>query len=187
MDEDEAPPRQFRPSLLYSVEDIEDYVKGGFHPVHLGDTLFDGRYRIVHKLGAGGFSTVWLARDEIKKTYVSLKILQAKASEDCTELKTQEQLERSSSNFGSDHVSLLQDHFFIEGPNGRHAALVYAIAGPSIHSLYTRDGAVRGSYRLRSDLARKAAFQTTKALEYVHNAGVVHGGQYIVVDSHSSF
>lgn len=44
-------------------EDEEDYVKGGYHPVHVGDAFSDGRYLIVRKLGWGHFSTVWLARD----------------------------------------------------------------------------------------------------------------------------
>ncbi len=39
------------------VEDLETYVPGGFHPTHLGDELSDGRYRIIHKLGFGGYST----------------------------------------------------------------------------------------------------------------------------------
>ncbi len=34
-----------------------------YHPVHLGDFFKDGRYKILHKLGFGSFSTVWLARD----------------------------------------------------------------------------------------------------------------------------
>jgi serine/threonine-protein kinase SRPK3 len=45
------------------TEDIERYERGGFHPVHLGDRYDGGRYKIIHKLGAGGFSTVWLAQD----------------------------------------------------------------------------------------------------------------------------
>ena len=44
-------------------EDYEDYVKGGYHPVHIGDTFSDGRYVVVRKLGWGHFSTVWLAKD----------------------------------------------------------------------------------------------------------------------------
>jgi serine/threonine-protein kinase SRPK3 len=50
-------------------EDLTDYQPGGFHPVHLGDTFSklphseNPRYRILHKLGSGSFSTVWLARD----------------------------------------------------------------------------------------------------------------------------
>lgn len=66
--------RKFRPSSSDYVEDVELYRPGGFHPVHLGDTLSDGRYWIIHKLGFGGFSTVWLAREESQNRYVALKI-----------------------------------------------------------------------------------------------------------------
>lgn len=44
-------------------EDWEDYVKGGYHPVHIGDSFSDGRYVVARKLGWGHFSTVWLAKD----------------------------------------------------------------------------------------------------------------------------
>jgi serine/threonine-protein kinase SRPK3 len=32
------------------------YVKGGYHPVHIGVSFSDGRYTIVRKLGWGHFS-----------------------------------------------------------------------------------------------------------------------------------
>ena len=35
----------------------------GFYPVRLGETFDDGRFVITRKLGWGGYSTVWLARD----------------------------------------------------------------------------------------------------------------------------
>ena len=38
------------------------YVPGGYHPVHIGDIYLE-RYRVIHKLGYGVDSTVWLARD----------------------------------------------------------------------------------------------------------------------------
>jgi len=44
-------------------EPLELYVPGGLHPVTLGDSLHQGRYSIRHKLGYGGYSTVWMARD----------------------------------------------------------------------------------------------------------------------------
>lgn len=49
--------------LLYNQERLSKYRPGGYHPVCLGDTFKNGRYEIQHKLGWGGFSTVWLAHD----------------------------------------------------------------------------------------------------------------------------
>lgn len=45
------------------AEALSKYCPGGYHPVRLRDRLHDGRYEILHKLGFGAFSTVWLARD----------------------------------------------------------------------------------------------------------------------------
>ena len=53
-----------RNNLLFNEENILDYRPGGYHPVALGDAVKDGRYIIRHKLGYGGFSTVWVARDK---------------------------------------------------------------------------------------------------------------------------
>lgn len=50
-------------SKLWGEEKLSRYKPGGYHPVHLGDLFKDGRYKIINKLGFGGFSTVWLARD----------------------------------------------------------------------------------------------------------------------------
>jgi hypothetical protein len=46
-------------------EDLEDYCKGGYHPVEPGQIYKNGRYTVVRKLGWGHFSTVWLARDNL--------------------------------------------------------------------------------------------------------------------------
>jgi serine/threonine-protein kinase SRPK3 len=46
-----------------NAERVESYQLGGFHPVDIGDTFQEGRYKIVRKLGHGSSSTVWLAQD----------------------------------------------------------------------------------------------------------------------------
>ena len=56
------------------VENLEDYQVGGYHPIYLGDHLGNaGRYQVIHKLGHGGFSTVWLFRDIQEAKYVAVK------------------------------------------------------------------------------------------------------------------
>ncbi|PPQ83807.1 hypothetical protein CVT26_004519, partial [Gymnopilus dilepis] len=49
-------------------EPLEEYRKGGYHPVAIGDVLGSptsrSRYRVVRKLGWGVYSTVWLVRHE---------------------------------------------------------------------------------------------------------------------------
>lgn len=44
-------------------EGTEDYRRGGYHAVRLGDTFKNGCYVVQSKLGWGHFSTVWLAWD----------------------------------------------------------------------------------------------------------------------------
>ena len=56
------------PSGPPSEEPLKDYTPGGYHPVGLGD-VFQDRYKIVRKLGWGGYSTVWLAHDQWYGTF----------------------------------------------------------------------------------------------------------------------
>ena len=53
--------------MLLNVENMGEESSAlphrGYHPVHLGDTFKDGTYEVVHKLGYGGFSTVWLVKE----------------------------------------------------------------------------------------------------------------------------
>ncbi|KAF7866860.1 hypothetical protein EAF04_005701 [Stromatinia cepivora] len=167
--------RQYRPSALDDVEEIENYSPGGFHPIHIGDEI-EGRYKVVHKLGYGGFSTVWLAKDKLAERYVALKIIVASIGQDCKELGVLQKLAKEpTSHPGQDRVVSLLDNFTIEGPNGRHVCLVSQVAGPSITSLNYSSGAVAGSRRLRAQLALKVAKQTVQALGFVHSQGFCHG------------
>lgn len=45
------------------AEPLNRYRVGGYHPFLLGDLFKDGRYKVLHKLGWGGYSTVWTAKD----------------------------------------------------------------------------------------------------------------------------
>ncbi|KAH6668266.1 kinase-like domain-containing protein [Halenospora varia] len=160
--------RQYRASALDDVEEIENYRPRGFHPVNIGDE-FQDRYKVVHKLGYGGFSTVWLARDKLARRYVALKILVASKWPDCKELEVLQALVKGLTNHPGRHsvISLL-DNFMIEGPNGRHVCITSFNYSP---------GAVAGSRRLRSDLALKFGKQTAQALDFIHSQGFCHRGE----------
>ncbi|KAI9791148.1 MAG: hypothetical protein M1835_000514 [Candelina submexicana] len=150
-------------------EGIHNYEPEGYHPVHFGDLLCSGRYRIIHKLGFGSFSTVWLARDTTveKPKYVALKIIVAELRGQSSELKVLQHLARQPSNDpGLSHLLGLSDHFEEEGPNGLHDVLVLEVVGPSLKDVH---------YLLNVRLIKTMAFQVISAIACLHRCGVGHG------------
>ncbi|GKU89808.1 hypothetical protein SLEP1_g3897 [Rubroshorea leprosula] len=60
----------------YTLEDegTENYRRGGYHAVRIGDTFNNGRYVVQSKDGWGHFSTVWLAWDAQVSTKSTMKM-----------------------------------------------------------------------------------------------------------------
>jgi len=183
--------RRYKFSNLDSIEDIELYRPGGLHPVSIGDVFADGRYKILHKLGYGGSSTVWLARDQrpqssASDTLVALKILSAAESSrpkgEIADLIVPATLYAFASayhNPARHNILAVMDHFKMHGPNGTHLCIISRFAGPSLLSM----SKLGWSKRLRGDLARKVAKQVATVVELMHFTGFVHGGPS--PDSHS--
>ena len=48
-------------------EGSDEYRRGGYHAVRIGDSFKVNRYIVHRKLGWGHFSTVWLAWDTLDK------------------------------------------------------------------------------------------------------------------------
>jgi serine/threonine-protein kinase SRPK3 len=172
---------RFIPSCLDYVECAEDYRPGGFHPVAIADLFAEGRYRVVHKLGSGGSSTIWLAREQgTSGGLVTIKVMRAEllsnnSIEDVPELS----VPRSVSSLAPGaNIQTPQDYFMEVGPNGSHLCLVYQLAGPSILSMSFSPGRVVGSRRLRKDLAKKVAKQLACTVGLIHDSGFVHGGSW---------
>jgi serine/threonine-protein kinase SRPK3 len=162
------------------VEKVELYRPGGYHPVNLGDTLKSLQYQIIHKLGYGGFATVWLARDNKEERYVAIKILRANASQNAldTDIKILNHLkELATSTPGAYFIDLPIEHFWINGPNGRHLCIVSHVSGPSIAQLTRAQATLQKKLTLNLEEAPMAALQLTQCLAFLHSPGVrvVHG------------
>ncbi|EGP87145.1 uncharacterized protein MYCGRDRAFT_42881 [Zymoseptoria tritici IPO323] len=171
--------RLYYPLSIEGIEDVEDYRPGGFHPVHLGD-VYEERYRVLLKLGAGGYSTTWLAHDSVAARYVALKIVKASETSNCVERQTHQSLSSSQSGHpGRAHVRCLLAHFTITGPNGNHFCLVSEVAGPTLPSLYENRESLYAR-RLRAAVARKISKQVAQAVGFLHSSGIGHGGKSFV-------
>lgn len=167
------------PQLVYipevDLEDFEDYTTGGFHPVVIGDTFQDGRYEVVHKLGFGGYSTIWLAQDNRLQRYVSLKVLVASESSKSAEADIIRLLHTGSdpSHLGEQFMPRLLDGFSLEGPNGTHICLVQEPAGCSLAA--SKEKSV--NFMFPVETARSIAAQLIMGVSYLHSRGICHGGK----------
>ncbi|CEL54595.1 serine/threonine kinase 23 [Rhizoctonia solani AG-1 IB] len=156
-------------------EDWEDYVKGGYHPVQIGDTFSDGRYTVVRKLGWGHFSTVWLAKDAKQSRHVALKVVKSAPRYTETALDEIKLLQRLISGDvnhpGRRHVIGFLDHFRHKGPNGNHVCMVFEVLGENLLGLIKRHQAKGVPVHLVKQIAK----QILLGLDYMHRqCGVIH-------------
>ena len=178
-------------NLLYSQEEISKYRPGGFHPVCLGNSFKDGRYKIHHKLGWGGYSTVWLAKDRMYvapnrafwislmdsrcEQWVSIKIKTADSSKQSRELHNLQSLAADSHrNPQSKYIVQLLDHFFHQGPNGTHQCLVFELLGPTVDAVV--EDIHQGEDVLEPENILRVSKQLLEAITYMHEIGYTHGG-----------
>uniref|UniRef100_A0A8C7K839 non-specific serine/threonine protein kinase n=1 Tax=Oncorhynchus kisutch TaxID=8019 RepID=A0A8C7K839_ONCKI len=148
-------------------EDPNDYCKGGYHHVKIGD-LFNGRYHVIRKLGWGHFSTVWLAWDIQVKRFVAMKVV--KSAEHYTETAVDEiKLLRSVRNTDPDDpkremVVQLLDDFKISGVNGTHVCMVFEVLG---HHLLK--WIIKSNYQgLPLPCVKTIIRQVLQGLDYLH-------------------
>ncbi|XP_054465156.1 SRSF protein kinase 1a isoform X1 [Anoplopoma fimbria] len=148
-------------------EDPNDYCKGGYHHVKVGD-LYNGKYHVIRKLGWGHFSTVWLAWDIQVKRFVAMKVV--KSAEHYTETAVDEiKLLRSVRNSdpndpNREMVVQMVDDFKISGINGTHVCMVFEVLG---HHLLK--WIIKSNYQgLPLPCVKSIIRQVLQGLDYLH-------------------
>lgn len=155
-------------------ESCEDYCKGGYYPVKIGD-LFLSRYHVTRKLGWGHFSTVWLCWDLEDKRYVALKIVKSAAHFTETardEIKILKSVRDSDPNDPKRNktVQLLND-FKISGVNGTHICMVFEVLGHNLLKLI-----LKSNYRgIPLENVKTITRQVLEGLDYLHTkCNIIH-------------
>ncbi|KAI0192767.1 kinase-like domain-containing protein [Astrocystis sublimbata] len=156
-------------------EDSEDYCKGGYHPVQIGEKFKEGKYTVVRKLGWGHFSTVWLSRDNTNGKHVALKVVRSASHYTETaidEIKLLQKIVQANPNHpGRKYVVSLLDSFEHKGPNGVHVCMVFEVLGENLLGLIKK-WQHRGIPR---DLVMQIAKQVLMGLDYMHReCGIIH-------------
>ncbi|KAI8472103.1 MAG: Serine/threonine protein kinase SRPK1 [Monoraphidium minutum] len=155
------------------VEDAEDYCKGGYHPVQVGEKFKGGRYVVLRKLGWGHFSTVWLVLDTHTDGFAALKV--QKSAPHYTDAARDEvtllgQLSAGDAS-GASHCVRLLDNFEHAGPHGLHVCLVFEVLGDNLLALIKAY-----DYRgLPLPIVRNIGRQVLAALDFMHGrCGILH-------------
>ena len=129
------------------------------------NTLFDGRYRIVRKLGSGGMADVYLAEDEELGRRIAIKILNDRHANDESFV---ERFRREAKNAaGLSHPNIVSIYDRGEAEGTYYIAMEY-LDGRSLKELVV----ARGSLPIGD--AIDATRQVLAALRFAHRKGVVH-------------
>ena len=102
-------------------------------------TVLSGRYRLEAKLGSGGMSTVYLARDETLDRPVAVKVMHREMSEQADQLQRFRQEARAVAKLSHPNVVAVID----AGEDGGHPYIVFEyIEGETLKQRISRLGAL---------------------------------------------
>jgi eukaryotic-like serine/threonine-protein kinase len=129
------------------------------------DSVFDGRYRIIRKLGAGGMANVYLAEDQELGRRVAIKILDDRHASDDS---FRERFRREAKNAaGLSHPNIVSIYDRGDAEGTYYIAMEY-LSGRSLKELILSRGPT--PIRIAIDYAR----QILAAIGYAHRNGIVH-------------
>src|SRR2546421_3525201 len=128
-------------------------------------TVFDGRYRIERKLGAGGMADVYLAEDQELGRRVAIKILNDRHAADDSFIERFRREAKNAAGLAHPNIVSIYDRGEAEGTY--YIAMEY-LEGRSLKELILSRGPAPVSVAV--DYAR----QILSALRFAHRNGIVH-------------
>jgi serine/threonine-protein kinase len=129
------------------------------------DTLLDGRYKVIRKLGTGGMANVYLAEDQELGRRVAIKLLDERHAQDEQFVERFRREAESAAGLSHPNVVSIYDRGEAEGTY--YIAMEY-LEGKTLKELLVSRGPT--PVRVAIDYAR----QILSALEFAHRAGIVH-------------
>jgi beta-lactam-binding protein with PASTA domain/tRNA A-37 threonylcarbamoyl transferase component Bud32 len=129
------------------------------------NTVFDGRYRILRKLGAGGMANVYLAEDEELGRRVAIKILNDRYANDELFIERFRREAKSAAGLSHPNIVSIYDRGQAEGT---YYIAMEVIEGRSLKELILTRGPL--------PIAQAIAFtlEILDALRFAHRHGIIH-------------
>jgi len=128
-------------------------------------TVLSGRYRLEAKLGSGGMSTVYLARDQTLDRSVAVKVMHREMSEQADQLERFRQEARAVAKLSHPNVVSVID----AGEDGGHPYIVFEyVEGETLKQRISRVGA------LDTQEAIAYAIEVARGLTVAHARKMVH-------------
>jgi serine/threonine-protein kinase SRPK3 len=157
-----------------ATSESSDYVDDDINDHFQGMTL-NGKYILLHKIGYGAFSTVWLAYhilDPNKVFYYAIKIQNPEDHEDAmVEVRTMTRLKR----FDCPFILQLKDHFEFNPPDNKEktpsVCMVFDLMACSLYQLIRKGKYTDG---LPAKIVLRIAHQVLTALKHMHDNKLVH-------------
>jgi beta-lactam-binding protein with PASTA domain/tRNA A-37 threonylcarbamoyl transferase component Bud32 len=129
------------------------------------NTLFDGRYRILRKLGSGGMANVYLAEDEDLGRRVAIKILNDRYANDELFIERFRREAKSAAALSHPNIVSIYDRGEAEGT---YYIAMEVIEGRSLKELIL----TRGPLPIGQAIA--FTFEILDALRFAHRHGIIH-------------
>jgi serine/threonine-protein kinase len=128
------------------------------------NTLFDGRYRILQKLGSGGMANVYLAEDEELGRRVAIKILNERHASDDQFVERFRREAKNAAGLSHPNIVSVYDRGEAEG--------TYYIAMEYLEGRSLKERIVEGPLAISA--AIEVTRQILRALGFAHRRGIVH-------------